>query len=45
MTIIRDTTISDETAWRCLWAHYVKFYEANVPEEVTAATWRRMQQS
>ena len=40
--VIRDPAPSDETAWRRLWAGYVTFYEAEVAEDVTAETWRRM---
>ncbi len=29
-------------AWRELWAGYLAFYEATVPEAVTAATWARI---
>lgn len=39
---IRDPQDADESAWRGLWQGYVEFYEAEVPEEVTAATWRRI---
>jgi len=42
MTIIRDATLADENAWRRLWAEYIAFYGAVVPEEVTAATWERV---
>jgi GNAT superfamily N-acetyltransferase len=41
---IRDPRPADESAWRRLWAGYVAFYEADVSEEVTAATWRRLLQ-
>ncbi len=40
--IIRDPTPADETAWRELWAQYNDFYEAKVPEAVTARTWLRI---
>jgi GNAT superfamily N-acetyltransferase len=42
MTTIRDAAPEDENAWRRLWAEYVAFYRAAVPEEVTAATWERV---
>ncbi|HEX2839764.1 GNAT family N-acetyltransferase [Hyphomicrobium sp.] len=40
--LIRDAVPSDEPSWRKLWADYVAFYEAEVPEEVTAKTWERL---
>lgn len=40
--LIRDPNPDDEAAWRRLWSGYVTFYEAQVPEAVTAATWARL---
>ena len=40
--IIRDPTLADETAWRELWSQYNSFYKVNIPEAVTAHTWRRI---
>jgi GNAT superfamily N-acetyltransferase len=40
--LIREPTPEDEAAWRRLWADYVAFYEADVPDAVTAATWARL---
>ncbi len=40
--VIRDPRPDDEAAWRHLWSGYVDFYEAEVSEAVTAATWRRL---
>jgi GNAT superfamily N-acetyltransferase len=40
--IIRDPSATDEMAWRELWAGYNAFYEANIPEAVTAHTWQRL---
>lgn len=40
--IIRKAEPRDEAAWRVLWARYVEFYRGSVPEETTAATWRRI---
>ena len=40
--LIRDAFPSDEPAWRQLWDGYVAFYEADVPEDVTAKTWERL---
>jgi GNAT superfamily N-acetyltransferase len=40
--LIRDAFPSDEPAWRQLWAGYLAFYEADVPDEVTAKTWERL---
>jgi GNAT superfamily N-acetyltransferase len=39
---IRDPAAADEAAWRDLWAGYNAFYEASIPEAVTARTWQRM---
>lgn len=40
--LIRDPKPADEAAWRRLWSGYVAFYEAEVSEAVTAATWQRL---
>ncbi|ODR99980.1 GNAT family acetyltransferase [Methyloceanibacter methanicus] len=40
--LIRDPEPGDEAAWRHLWSGYVAFYEASVPEAVTAQTWARI---
>jgi ribosomal protein S18 acetylase RimI-like enzyme len=40
--VIRDPTAEDEPGWRRLWAGYNEFYEKQVGEPVTAATWRRL---
>jgi GNAT superfamily N-acetyltransferase len=42
MITIRDPHVSDEDEWRRLWSGYNAFYEAQIPEAVTSATWRRM---
>jgi len=42
MTIVRDPAASDEGPWRRLWSGYNAFYKSQIPEAVTAATWRRM---
>jgi GNAT superfamily N-acetyltransferase len=39
---IRDPRAADEADWRGLWSGYCAFYETDVPEAVTAHTWRRM---
>ncbi len=39
---IRAAEATDEPAWRRLWAGYNAFYDADVPEPVTAATWARI---
>src|SRR6201986_385076 len=41
MVTVRAATSADEPRWRELWAGYNAFYEANVPEAITQATWRR----
>ena len=40
--LIRDPRHEDEAAWRRLWSGYVAFYESEVSDEVTAATWQRL---
>ncbi|MGE4242151.1 N-acetyltransferase family protein [Ramlibacter sp.] len=40
--IIRAALPSDEPAWRALWRAYCDFYEADVGDEVTARTWKRI---
>jgi ribosomal protein S18 acetylase RimI-like enzyme len=40
--LIRDARPEDEAHWRRLWSGYVAFYESEVSEAVTAATWRRL---
>lgn len=40
--LIRDALPSDEPSWRKLWAGYVAFYDADVPDAVTARTWERL---
>jgi GNAT superfamily N-acetyltransferase len=40
--IIRDPSAADEMPWRKLWSQYNAFYEADIPEIVTARTWQRM---
>jgi GNAT superfamily N-acetyltransferase len=39
---IRPAAAKDEPRWRELWAGYIKFYRASVPEEATANTWKRI---
>jgi GNAT superfamily N-acetyltransferase len=39
---IRPVAAADETAWRNLWQDYLTFYEAELPEAVTAATFARI---
>jgi len=41
---IRDPRPADEPAWRRLWAGYLAFYETDISEDVTSATWRRLLQ-
>jgi GNAT superfamily N-acetyltransferase len=40
--LIRNPKPEDEAAWRRLWSGYVAFYESEVSEEVTEATWLRL---
>lgn len=39
---IRPIEATDEAAWRDLWAGYLTFYEAALPESTTDATWSRI---
>jgi GNAT superfamily N-acetyltransferase len=39
---VRDLAPEDEPRWRELWAGYLEFYDHPLPEDVTAATWRRL---
>jgi GNAT superfamily N-acetyltransferase len=41
-SLIRPAEPRDEAAWRRLWAGYLRFYRAEVPEAATAATWARL---
>lgn len=38
---IRPLTPADRVAWEPLWAAYLRFYEATVPETTTDLTWAR----
>lgn len=40
--MVRDLATTDKESWLTLWRGYIAFYEANVPEAVTEATWRRL---
>lgn len=42
MTHIRPIEPSDEARWRVLWRGYLDFYEADIAESVTAATFARL---
>ena len=39
---IRPLGAKDEAAWRRLWAAYLDFYEADLPDEVTQTTFARL---
>lgn len=39
---IRDIERRDEMVWRELWAGYLTFYEASLPDATTNATWARI---
>jgi GNAT superfamily N-acetyltransferase len=39
---VRAAAADDEAVWRELWAGYCAFYESDVPDDVTTATWRRL---
>jgi GNAT superfamily N-acetyltransferase len=40
--IIRAAVPADEATWRELWRGYCRFYQAQLPEEVTNRTWKRI---
>jgi GNAT superfamily N-acetyltransferase len=40
--MIRALVQADYAAWEPLWHAYLRFYRAEVPDEVTAATFRRL---
>lgn len=40
--VLRDAEPFDEAGWRVLWNAYVTFYNAEVPERITAHTWARI---
>ena len=40
--VIRSALPSDEPAWRLLWRGYCTCYSADVSDEVTARTWKRI---
>jgi GNAT superfamily N-acetyltransferase len=40
--IIRAALPADEAIWRQLWSAYCEFYRAQVPDEVTSRTWKRI---
>ena len=40
---IRPLVPGDRAAWEPLWGGYLSFYKANIPPEVTALTWTRLQ--
>lgn len=39
---IRDVSAADDQRWHELWRGYCDFYRTDMPDEVTAATWRRI---
>ncbi len=40
--VIRDAGPGDKAAWQELWAAYLAFYEVDLPQQVTEATWQRL---
>ncbi len=40
--LIRPLQTTDEAGWRPLWRGYLEFYATDLPDEVTAMTWRRL---
>jgi GNAT superfamily N-acetyltransferase len=41
-TTIRPIEPADQPGWGSLWAGYLAFYETDLPDEVSALTWRRL---
>ncbi len=39
---IRPLTAADRSDWDQLWQGYLRFYESDVPADVTALTWQRI---
>lgn len=39
---VRPLQQADHAEWRRLWTAYLTFYETSLPEEVYAATWKRL---
>ncbi|KAA5605555.1 GNAT family N-acetyltransferase [Roseospira marina] len=39
---VRNARPDDEASWRVLWGGYCAFYNVEIPEAVTAETWRRL---
>lgn len=42
MLTLRDISPADEPSWRRLWADYLTFYKATVPDTITDATWAKL---
>lgn len=42
MILIRPLTEADHAAWAPLWAGYLRFYRADLPDAVTQSTWARL---
>lgn len=40
--MVRGVAAGDEQDWRRLWEGYCDFYETDMPDDVTDATWRRI---
>ncbi|MDP3264535.1 MAG: GNAT family N-acetyltransferase [Tabrizicola sp.] len=40
--VIRDAGPGDKAGWQELWAAYLAFYEVDLPQQVTEATWQRL---
>ncbi|MBA1203990.1 GNAT family N-acetyltransferase [Pseudomonas capeferrum] len=39
---LRPVSIDDHAAWLPLWQAYLRFYEAQLAEDVSASTWQRL---
>nr|WP_314494268.1 GNAT family N-acetyltransferase [uncultured Pseudomonas sp.] len=39
---LRPVTADDHAAWLALWQAYLKFYETDLADEISASTWQRL---
>ena len=39
---IRDPNADDEAQWKALWAGYTRFFDTDLPDDITQLTWQRI---